>query len=168
VGRARHPSAVDPCPRRGGRGFTLTELLVALAVTTVLIGMLVPAVWSWRQEEERAAQVAALIAETNGFVTFVVSEMRRAHAVVPEGSRLDLYTYDGQRITYRLDHAGRIVRTVNGLGYTILCQDVADVRFAEAAGGVRVTLQLSKGAVRHAETFVLGGTWYNGPNESDS
>lgn len=58
------------------------ELLVALAVTAVLIGMLVPVVWAWRQEEERAAQVAALVAEANGFFAFAVSELRRARAAV--------------------------------------------------------------------------------------
>lgn len=141
------------------------ELLVALAVTAVLIGMLVPVVWAWRQEEERAAQVAALVAEANGFFAFAVPELRRSSAAVPADERLDLYTHDGQQITYRLD-AGRIVRTVNGRGYTILCQFVEDVRFAEATGGVRVTLHLSRGAMRHTETRVMGGPWYNDANET--
>lgn len=141
------------------------ELLVALAVTAVLIGMLVPVVWAWHQKEERTTQTAALVAEANGFFAFAVPELRRSSAAVPADERLDLYTHDGQRITYRLD-AGRIVRTVNGRGYTILCQFVEDVRFAEATGGVRVTLHLSRGAMRHTETRVLGGPWYNGGNET--
>ena len=123
VGHPRHPGLNrSGCPGDGARGFTLVELIVAIFVMTVLIGLLVPALSDVREHARRV--VCASNQRQMGLALNMYADQNKDQ--LPPSSFLPVHNPDGEyrpqdMVMVRLDDVTRKAEHTNstwdGIGF---------------------------------------------------
>ncbi|MFC4769117.1 PilW family protein [Effusibacillus consociatus] len=125
------------------RGMTLVELLIGMLVLSLII----LAVAGWMSQWGKSAQVI----EKNGRLAtpgenafrIVGEDIRVSTAILSSGSELTLRNGSGQKIRYYISDRGKLIRSVNGLGASVIAPDVKKWQVQNSGKrAVQVTLSL--------------------------
>jgi prepilin-type N-terminal cleavage/methylation domain-containing protein len=132
-------------------GLTLIETLIALVVMSILV----PSVLIWNRHFAHLASMQFARTETDvqawqGFY-FMRSEIHdgKLFTVSSNGKELNFYSGTGDQITYRCNASNQILRQVNGVGASVIANDVVSLSFTvdSSRKGVTILMQTSVGGV---------------------
>jgi len=114
-------------------GFTLVELLVALAITAILLTAVALAfnasVINYRENED----IFKAINSARQTLFRITSQLRTATAVDPAApaNECSMITAAGEDITYRYDNTERVLYLITTDGDYVLCSNVNSVTFTK-------------------------------------
>ncbi len=104
-----------PFPPAKGRGFSLIELVVVLAVLAVVAAVLVPNIMPLRSEGD----VVAANTEVRNIRTAVTGYRAERNAFPEDSNQLSDYLQDYPRGYYRFDPANGMVLSASGWHYLV-------------------------------------------------
>ncbi len=120
-------------PKKSSAGFTIAELLIALAITALLLVAVAVAfnasVVNYRDNED----IFKTINKARQALTRITNQLRTADAVDPNepSNQCSLITAGGDDITYRYDNSdNKLYLDFNSNSY-VLCHDVTGMTFTK-------------------------------------
>ena len=135
--------------KRKRKGFTLVELIVVIAVISILAMLIVPSLTGYIASAKKKATVV------NGKTIY----MSAIHAMMDEAAYNSFYTPQSSWTAYEATPDGRIVLTTSSYnGVSSTYSKKVDLKSAlEAEGNYRFTVVARVDGVKHA----TGGVWAN-------
>lgn len=124
------------CPR--GRGFTLVEILIALAITALLLTAVAVAFNASVINYTVNESIFKAVNSSRQALFRITSQLRTATAVDPNApvNECTLITADGENLTYRYDGSAKILYLITNDDATDpdykLCENVASMTFTKS------------------------------------
>lgn len=139
---------------RYARGFTLVEVLISIAILSVITGVLVMVVYQFLHIPRSAIDELAVASALRNAAVWLMRDGNESRSFSEEGTCGTFRTGHGSTYTYSLDGEA-MTRTDNTGATIVVARNVSALTCDSSDGLVSVGLEMTRREVSHSRTFTV-------------